>query len=120
MRAFCILVMLAAVTPAFADASAATATLVKARTDSAAKAYAAAEARYKAGAGDIENVYRWSVRWLESQRDSAAKPAAQDHLKRMQALETAAKARASSGMATADEATAAEYFRAEAQVWAAR
>jgi len=103
-----------------AGADASTATLVKARSDAAARAFAAAESRYKSGAGDIEGVYRWSVRWFESQREGAGKAAAQDHLRRMQALESAAKARAAAGVAPADEPVAAEYFRAEAQVWAGR
>jgi hypothetical protein len=118
MRTLIALACLAMATPAFADT--AVSPLQRARADSAAKAFALVEARYKSGSADIEAVYRWSVRWYEAQRESQPKPAAQDHLKRMQALETTAKARAASGVAPADEAVAAEYFRAEAALWAAR
>jgi hypothetical protein len=116
MRTLLLLVLIAS--PALADT--AVSPLVKARTDTAARAYAMVEARYKSGTADIESVYRWSVRWLDAQRDAAPKPAAQDHLKRMQTLEAAAKARVSSGIAPADEAVAAEYFKAEAALWASR
>jgi outer membrane protein TolC len=60
------------------------------------------------------------VRWLEAQggKGAGAGPLG-DHLKRMQALEALAKSRYQTGMATAADTAAAEYFRAEAELWVA-
>src|SRR5438270_13256390 len=78
--------------------------LTRQRTTAAAAAYAQAHARWQAGTEPIESVYRWSVRWLDAQRDGKGvlnPAAAQSHHQRMPGLEAEAKARVASGVASA-------------------
>lgn len=91
----------------------------------AAKGYADAEARWKAGAATAEAVGTWSVRWLEAQRalplaGEALTAALDDHLKRMQALEAGVAKQFNAGSASVLDVDSAAYFRAQAELWASR
>jgi hypothetical protein len=78
----------------------------------AGEAFAAALAAYEAGAGELDAVYRWSVRWLEAQ--AATPDAAAAHLARMQALETQVEGRYQQGMASDMDRKAARFYRSHA------
>jgi len=117
---FAVLLCLAAAARVGADSSVAAAR--KARVDAAAKVVALVEAQYKTGQADAERVYVWSVRWCDAQRDAKGnlpQAAAQEHLKRMTALEALAQQRYASGSASAAEKAMAEFYRAEAEDWLA-
>jgi len=91
----------------------------------AARAYAGAELRWKAGAATADAVGQWSVRWLDAQRDlpltgKALTAAVDEHLKRMQALEAGVKQQFNAGTATSLDADSAAFFRAQAELWSAR
>jgi hypothetical protein len=91
--------------------------LLKARAEAAQATYEQAAKQFEAGTGTVEAVYSWSVRWMNAQADKQA--AARDHLTRMKALEEKVKTRVDSGMSPAADKSAALYYRAEAEVWAA-
>ena len=117
---FAVLLCLAAAARVGADSSVAAAH--KARVDAAAKVLAIVEAQYKTGQSDVERVYVWSVRWCDAQRDAKGnlpQPIAQEHLKRMVALEALAQQRYAAGAAGVAEKAMAEYYRAEAEAWLA-
>jgi hypothetical protein len=95
------------------------------RVDAAGKTFQVVEARWEAGAGTLEEVYLWSVRWLTAQRDTTADKQtladfADSHLKRMVAVETHVAKMVSAGISPVSDQTAAEYFRAEAEMWSAQ
>jgi len=90
--------------------------LVQARIAAAARAHALCAAQYKAGAVPADTVYLWSARWREAQGD---KKASTEHLKRMQTLAAEVKTRHAAGAAAAAVLAAAQYYVAEAEVWAA-
>jgi hypothetical protein len=114
MKLALVITAVLATTPALAAPTA------KDRAASAEKVYRSTSARLKAGAVTVEVVYQWSVRWLDAELAAKTKTALADHLARMQELETAmAKAR-DAGVAHADDAEAATYFRIEAEIWQAR
>jgi RNA polymerase sigma factor (sigma-70 family) len=78
-----------------APAAGALAALKKARSDAARKAFNAVWEQYRMGWHDEEQVYRWSVRVLQAQRQAAANKAARlqafaAHLHRMKELEQTA------------------------------
>lgn len=80
--------------------------------------------RKDAGAGpnDIEHYYRWSVRWMQAERDlgqtrNARLAAFEEHLKRMQFWKERRALEREEGYVTAAEASAAEFFLVEAQDW---
>jgi len=93
--------------------------LAQARIDAASKAFTQYETLYKTGRVQLDSVYVWSVRWFEAQggRKGGAGPA-DEHKKRMQALEAAVNAQFKSGMASSADVAAATYYRAEAELWA--
>lgn len=89
----------------------------------AADTYALVHGRLGAGAGSTEEVYRWSVRWLEAQRDQPLKGKAlaaayAAHLERMRALETEVGGLFDRGQLTAVDRAVARYARLEAEAWA--
>lgn len=97
-----------------------TSQLAVARIDKASKAYAAHEALQKSGRASPETVYAWSVRWFEAQGGPKGNAtAADDHLKRMQDLESAVKTQFQSGLVTAADVAGVAYYRAEAELWSA-
>jgi hypothetical protein len=74
--------------------------------------------------GRPEDVYLWSVRWLNAQRDLASRKeeemaALEDHLRRMQNLQRRVAALARELMSPT-EVQAAEYYRLEAELWLAQ
>ena len=91
--------------------------LVQARADAAAKAFSAHEADYRAGRATLDSLYAWSVHWFEAQGGKGSAGPAGEHLKRMQALEAQVKARYQAGATSAGDVAAAEYYRAEAELW---
>lgn len=98
------------------------AALYKSRLEAAQKAYQMLAKRVEAGAAnDVEGMYRWSQRWLDAQRDVSAKKedqiaALEAHLGRMSELEKLAKNFAKAGQGLAQDAFAAEYYRADAEL----
>jgi hypothetical protein len=104
---------------AWSGSAPSTAQLTQERIDAASKAFTQYEAQYKSGRTAVETVYVWSARWYDAQggRKAGAGPA-NDHLKRMQALEATVKTNQQAGMASGADAAAAAYYRAEADLWA--
>ncbi len=109
--------------------------ILKARVALAEKAYreALAELSRKPMAGNIplqvsgklEDVYRWSVRWLEVQRELNPKQedqvaALEAHLKRMTELQKAVNAQVQGGFLLRIKENDAEWYRLEAQLWLAK
>ena len=93
------------------------------RVDTAEKAYEIAAALYQHSTPEI--VYRWSVAWLDSQRDlplkgKALEDAAQAHLDRMVSLEKIVTDEVKAGRLPQSAQTFAAYYHAEADVWVER
>src|SRR5262245_28391073 len=107
--------------------------LLKARLDAAQKAYdAAMEGLHQTRkTGDVlllvnkpEEVYTWSVRWLNAQRDMSGKKedhsaALKDHLKRMKELQQRVTKLREGGLVSSVEPSAAAWYLAEAELWLA-
>ena len=97
------------------------------RTKAASLAYATALAEYQQGRGDINRVYQWSRRVLDSQSlpDDADRKdeilARQGHLDRMRELEQWETKNAATGLRGGSTfgASAAEFYRIEAELWLA-
>jgi hypothetical protein len=76
-------------------------------------------------AGDISYLHDWSVRWMQAEKDfgpakkSAQIAACEGHLKRMQSCKEAIDAEVRIGTTPRHSATAAEFFRLEAEDWLA-
>ncbi len=94
---------------------------------------AAAETTYKQDlarikglqGSSVEELYTWSHRWLDAELDLAANKdervaAHQRHLDRMKDLEKMAKAMAVTGQGRQSDATAAAYYRTQAELWLTR
>jgi hypothetical protein len=100
--------------------------LARARIEAAHRAYQEALDLYREGRSrDVDRIYLWSVRWLEAERDAAARPADQlpaweAHTKRMKQLDDLVRGRFRAGVAAAVELPAVEYYRKEADFWLAR
>jgi hypothetical protein len=108
--------------------------LLKARAEAAQKTHSAAlkSLTQTKRAGDLlipmgkpEDVYIWSVRWLNAQRDLANKKEEQiaalvDHLRRMQELKQRVENLAKAGMVLPTAVNAVEFYRVEAEVWLAQ
>lgn len=91
-----------------------------ARVTAAHRAYDLARAASESGTGTVEDVYLWSVRWLNSERITAperANAALVAHLQRMTTLEIEVRARVATGMAPASAEAACAYYVAEARAW---
>ena len=115
----------AAVVPAHANPRPTRAQLSRTRIDAAAHAYAVTEAAWRAGRAPLDDVYTWSVRWLDAQRDQpvhgrALTAALGDHLTRMVDLATEVDRRVKAGSASQVDAAATAYYVAEAALGAAR
>jgi hypothetical protein len=108
-----------------ADADPKPAEFAKAKLSAARKAYESYWKGRKEGVGfDAETLYRWSRRWLDSQREvNSAKgdqlTAVKAHLERMKDLEKFVKQLVASGSkdGTLAQAAAGEFFRLEAELW---
>ena len=73
--------------------------------------------------GDGENVYRWSLRWMQAERDLATTQAEhvaalRAHWERMKKLEAEVHGYAR-GTIPFQQMVATKYFRAEAEIWLA-
>lgn len=96
--------------------------LARQRRDAARKTYETMWTNYREGRAAGELLYRWSRRWLDAERQIHDKPAEQvaaleAHLDRMRRLEALVQRVQRSGQTTVDEVSAAEYYRAEAEIW---
>ncbi len=105
-----------------ADAAAALAKLGVQRRDAARKTYEVVWANYRERRAAEEMVYRWSVRWLESERQLSDQHADQvaackGHRDRMRDLERLISNLQRSGATTIEEVSAADYYLAEAEIW---
>jgi hypothetical protein len=70
-----------------------------------------------------EDLYRWSVRWLDAQLDAQPKAAAKafaEHAKRMTDLEAKQQAAYKAAIVDANALAMATYYRIEADLWVAR
>jgi hypothetical protein len=101
--------------------------LAQARVDAAHKAYEVAVKMVLAGSPDVtrEDVYTWSVRWLNAQRGLGSKhedhlSALHAHRQRMQAQAKVARARWQAGVGSHLDSLAADYFLMEAEFWLAQ
>ena len=101
--------------------------LAKARLAAIRKVYEGYWKRLQVEGGkfDPEFVYRWSVRWMEAQREASTDKAgqvaaAQDHLDRMKKFEKILQASVKTGGTSQAEAAAGEFYRIEAEIALAR
>ena len=100
--------------------------VAKEKLDASKNAYEIAWAQFKPfdlTKGDGEKVYRWSRRWMESQRNMAKNKteklaAAKAHFDRMQRLEDDVQNYAR-GTIPFQQMEATRFYRAEAEVWLA-
>ena len=121
MRPLLLVIALAISTSAAAAPTAAQ--LAADRVAAASKAYAAVVARL-----DViqpEDIYRWSMRWLDAQLDDpatgkAVPQAFADHAKRMIDLEASVQAGYQKGLKPAFDLAAVTYYKLEAELWVAR
>src|SRR2546421_10222987 len=95
-------------------------TLRARRLDLAAKAYADALARLKAGTGTVETAFVWSKRWAEAERDAGdPKSAVTRELDRAKLLEGLVRERVATGTFAPGAANEALWWRSEAELDAA-
>jgi RNA polymerase sigma factor (sigma-70 family) len=105
------------------EGEAASKKLKEALLTAARKTYEETMARYRnANLEGSESLYLWSRRWLEAQLDLAAAKddriaAYREHLDRMRSVEKIAKAFANAGQGRVSDASAAEYYRTQAEIW---
>jgi hypothetical protein len=98
--------------------------LAKERGRAARNAYEAVWAKFKPfdlSKGDGEDVYRWSRRWMEAERQMAKSQtervaALQGHFKRMKKLEQEVQMYAR-GTIPVQQLAATQFYRAEAELW---
>jgi hypothetical protein len=93
--------------------------------DAAAQAYELAATRWQSGRGTVDEVYVWSVRWLDAQRELPLKgralaAAAAAHLARMKDLGERTRAAVAEGRSPAHDVTATTYYLRQAERWVAR
>ncbi len=81
-----------------------------ARIAAAAAAYEDALGRCKSGSAELDEVYRWSIRWNDASHDPGA------HARRMTGLAGVVAERISAGAARASDQKALDYYLAEAAV----
>jgi hypothetical protein len=120
----CVLTVAAAPVPP-AKEDPALADLRKEKLRAAEDVYAIRLERHKAGTDDrTEDLYEWSKRWLESEKEvnpgrDAALKAVRAHLERMKELETLTGERMRAGIKniTTANVKAATYARKEAEIW---
>jgi outer membrane protein TolC len=99
--------------------------LVQAKVKAAEAAYKAAAGDYQNGRSDAEKVYLWSRRLAEAQQELSGKKADQvaaveAHGQRMKGLGKMAEQRYRTGIAPRSEVLGAEFYNAEAALWLAR
>jgi hypothetical protein len=89
----------------------------QARSAAAQAGYESALSQFGAQRVPMEEVYTWSMRWYESERDAGRGPAAAAaHAVRMEALATKVRDMVAKGVAPSLDKLATDYFVAEAAV----
>jgi hypothetical protein len=126
MRTILLALALAASSPAFAAPSSNPYVgtpeykLASARVAAVRKAYAAVLASWKQGQAKVDDLYVWSVRVLEAERDHTVQldndQSLKDHVKRIQDLEAIVKARFDKGMASSADVAVVTYYRLDAEL----
>jgi hypothetical protein len=120
------LVIVSSVLPASAasepGAAEALARLAVQRRDAARRTFETTWANYRDRRVSDDLLYRWSVRWLEAERQLSDKQtdqvaAFQAHLERMAELERLIRRVHRAGQATVDEVSGADFYRTEAELW---
>jgi hypothetical protein len=109
-------------TKAEADPAAVLANLALQRRDAARRTYEVMWTNYRERRAQADTLYRWSVRWLEAEKQLAKNPAGQaaafkEHWERMRDLDRLIRDLVRSRQVTSDEVSASEYYRVEAEVW---
>jgi hypothetical protein len=128
VRWLIVVVVLTFATPRRADATPAArqgiAELARHRVEAAAKVHATMLARFRNGMATIEDVYRWSLRWLDAASDGATGKALSDalaaHAERMRELQGIAADLTTAASIDRFEGDAVAYYCAEAAIWVAR
>jgi hypothetical protein len=92
------------------------------RRDAARKTYQVLWLDYRERIASEDALYRWSVRWLDAERELSDQradqvAAYQGHFERMRDLERLIRRLRESAQTTIDEASAAEFYRTEAEMW---
>jgi hypothetical protein len=75
-------------------------------------------AAHAAGAVPLDDVYLWSVRWHQAQKEAGEGEAGAAHRARMEALSRKVDEAVAAGVAPARDLAAMRYYVAEAKVWA--
>ena len=93
------------------------------RAEAARRAYMDANKALSAGTGGPEQVYIWSLRWLDAR--CAAQPgetssALTEHRDRMESLRDKTRELIDAGVVPSGARHALDYYLAEAEVWVAR
>lgn len=102
------------------------ASLKRQMLDAARKVYEDSTKRYQAGvSASVEELYLWSIRWLDAEFDLAADAAAKTtalkaHLERMKQVEKICVAFAKTGQGRQADAAAGRYYRTQAELWVTR
>ena len=96
--------------------------LAVAARDAARKTFETIWTNFREGRAPDENLYRWSLRWLDAERQLSDKhddqvAAFKAHWERMWELEKIIRNVRRSGQATIDEVSATEFYRVEAEIW---
>lgn len=105
-----------------AEPAATLARLATQRRDAARKTYELMWANYRDRRVADEVLYRWSLRWLEAEKQLSDRQADQaaackGHFERMRELERLIRNIQRTGQITIDEVSASEYYRVEAEMW---
>jgi hypothetical protein len=92
------------------------------RRDAARRTYEALWLDYRERRASEDLLYRWSLRWLEAERELSDQQADQvaayqAHFERMRDLDRIIRRLRGSGQTTIEEASATEYYRVEAEIW---
>jgi hypothetical protein len=104
------------------DPAAAIARLAVQRREAARRTYEVTWIDYRERRASLDGLYRWSVRWLEADRQLSDQPADQvaafkAHFERMRDLDRLIRKLRAAGQTTIDETSAAEFYRTEAEMW---
>jgi hypothetical protein len=99
--------------------------LKKALVEAARKTYEMKMKRLRGAQGTVEEVCLWSRRWLEAEQELGGgkerrEAALRAHAARMKDLAKIAHALATTGQGLASDATGADFFLAQAELWLAR
>jgi hypothetical protein len=96
--------------------------LARERLEAARETYEVTWSNYRERRAREDSVYLWSIRWLEAEKfladgQDALIIAFQRHADHMRALERLVEGVQRARQGTIDEASAAEFYRAEADLW---